>query len=224
MRLTPLLAALLALLATATAAPDFAARLAAADAQFLAGDLAAAGQGYRGLLSDGLAAREPTTEQRFRTATAALSFALCELEAVGRDARDPVIRQQTAELWTELTITVGARILPVIGRGERVRLQDWLDGRRPTLVFFSSEWSPGSVQNLRAMQHLAATQQAVRVLRIEVNRPNVRKVDFDSPTALQFDLDTLPLIRLYRADGTLWAEGDQAVDQVNALIGQSTVP
>jgi hypothetical protein len=49
---------------------------------------------------------------------------------------------------------------------------------------------------------------------VDINRPGVKGIDWDSPVSLQFNLPSTPQFKIYGPDGKLQAEGRPAYDLV----------
>jgi hypothetical protein len=58
----------------------------------------------------------------------------------------------------------------------------------------------------------------VAVVKVDINRPDHRGIDWKSPVAGQYKLQSVPQFKVIGPDGKLLAEGDAAYDLVVNLI------
>lgn len=80
-----------------------------------------------------------------------------------------------------------------------------------TVFDFSSEYCgpcPGMGAALKAFAAKAPDKYAVR--KIDINRPGAQGIDWQSPVAKQFKLESIPHLKVYDPSGRLVAEGDAA--------------
>jgi hypothetical protein len=61
---------------------------------------------------------------------------------------------------------------------------------------------------------LHKTRDDIAVVKVDINRPGVKGIDWHSPVAKQFQLESIPHFKVYGPDGTLKAEGDAADEMV----------
>ena len=57
-------------------------------------------------------------------------------------------------------------------------------------------------------------------MKVDINRPEVHKIDWQSPVAQQYGLQSIPFFKIVGPNGQLIAEGKPARDQVDAWIAQ----
>ena len=82
-------------------------------------------------------------------------------------------------------------------------------GRRVLVAFYSPRCLP-CVKLAPRLEALAAKTDWI-VKRININRPGIRGIDWESPAARQLELDSLPYLLLLDPKGRITAEGDQAM-------------
>ena len=96
---------------------------------------------------------------------------------------------------------VQAAAIPVVSRGEAVRLEDHLVAGRWVLFDFSAQWCSACRQLEPRLERLARRGEAtVAVRKVDV-------VSWESEVARQFRIRSLPHLKLYDPDGRLVAEG-----------------
>lgn len=98
--------------------------------------------------------------------------------------------------------------------GEAMDLRACLSKDRVTLVEFFSDQCPPCREMERVMEYLAEHDRDLAIRRVDIDRAGHSGIDFDSPLAEQYGVDTVPSFRIYSADGRLTAQGSAAKDQV----------
>ena len=61
------------------------------------------------------------------------------------------------------------------------------------------------------------------VVKVDINRPGVEGIDWQSPVARQFGLEGIPQLKIYSPEGKLQAEGDEARGQVEEMLRKEGV-
>jgi thioredoxin-like negative regulator of GroEL len=108
----------------------------------------------------------------------------------------------------------------VIAHGEKVNLADHLVAGKLTVVDFTSEYCPPCRAYEEPLKKLHATRGDVAVVKVDINRPGVQRIDWKSPVAQQFELKSIPQFHVYGPDGQLMAEGRKARALVDGWIKQ----
>jgi len=121
---------------------------------------------------------------------------------------------------TALAATKG-RAPAHIAQGEVITLADHLVPGRTTVVDFTSEYCPPCRAYAEPLAELHAKRADVAVVKVDINRPGVKRIDWQSPVARQFELKSIPHFKVFGPDGQLVAEGNEARALVNRLISES---
>jgi thiol-disulfide isomerase/thioredoxin len=124
----------------------------------------------------------------------------------------PIMKRLLALLSTLVILAVpgpaatkGAEPL-VVSRGETIRLADYLVPGKTTVFDFTSKYC-GPCQAYNEPLHQLHTRRAdVAVVKVDINRPDVKGIDWQSPVARQFDLHSIPHFKVFGPDGKLVAE------------------
>jgi thiol-disulfide isomerase/thioredoxin len=165
-----------------------------------------------------LAADKLTPEDRYAVGLAHLQ--------VGAEALDQAV--QSGKLTEEQAAQARAllaKLAPpqppviVVGRGEKVNLEDYLVAGKTTIVDFYSEFCPPCRALGPHLEKLTQTRPDIAVVKVDINRPGHQGIDWGSPAARQFNLRSIPHLRLYGPDKQLQAEGDAAFDKVLGWCG-----
>jgi len=97
-----------------------------------------------------------------------------------------------------------------ISQGEKILLADYAIEGEYTVFDFMSDYCPPCQRIAPWMNRLHTERSGVTVIKVDINRPGVRGIDWKSPVAAQFGLSSIPHFKVMTADGTVVAEGDKA--------------
>jgi thiol-disulfide isomerase/thioredoxin len=102
--------------------------------------------------------------------------------------------------------------LPVVlAKGQEVDVTQHLDEGRITIIDFYSDYC-GPCKRLEPyMLQLHREREDITVVKVDINRPGVRGIDWQSPVARQYRLQSIPHFQVYDAQGRLLAEGPAAI-------------
>ena len=98
----------------------------------------------------------------------------------------------------------------VISNGKKVKLADYLVSGKTTVFDFYSEYCPTCRALSPSLKKLHASRDDLALVFVDINRPGVKGIDWDSPVSLQFALPSTPQFKVYGPDGKLEAEGPAA--------------
>jgi len=101
--------------------------------------------------------------------------------------------------------TKGERPL-AIAQGQAVNLRDFLVPGKITIFDFTSEYCPPCRAYADPLLKLHQRRADIAVVKVDVNRPEIHKIDWDSPVAKQYELHSIPHFKVYGPDGKLMAE------------------
>lgn len=109
-----------------------------------------------------------------------------------------------------------------ISKGEPVKLADYVVPGKTTVFDFYSDYCPPCVRVAPALEKLHQTRADIVVVKVDINRPGIKVIDWESPVARQFSLQSIPHFKVYGPDGKLMAEdgdsGPKARDIVMGLM------
>ena len=108
----------------------------------------------------------------------------------------------------------------VISRGAKVKLADYLVPGKITVFDFTSKFCPPCVRLSPKLDALHAKRDDIVVVKIDINRPGVRGIDFQSPVASQYGIDEIPHIKIYDANGKRLSQGDKAMKTLQGWISK----
>jgi thiol-disulfide isomerase/thioredoxin len=112
-----------------------------------------------------------------------------------------------------------------VSQGQAITLSDYLVPGKTTVVDFTSKYcGPCQAYNEPLIQ-LHAQRADIAVVKVDINRPETKGIDWKSPVAQQFHLRSIPHFKVYGPDGKLIAEDEPGVSSkareiVNKYIEQ----
>jgi len=101
-----------------------------------------------------------------------------------------------------------------ISMGQEVKLADYLVPGKTTIFDFYSEYCPPCRAIAPRLEKLHAARADIAVVKVDINRPGVKGIDWRSPVARQYNLNSIPHFKVFGPDGKLKAEGDEAYEMV----------
>jgi thiol-disulfide isomerase/thioredoxin len=101
--------------------------------------------------------------------------------------------------------TKGAEVAQV-SQGAAIDLADYVVTGKTTIFDFSSDYCGPCRAYTVPLAQLHAKRADIAVVRVDVNRPNVKRIDWASPVVQKFGLESIPHFKIYGADGKLIAE------------------
>ncbi|MEA3402699.1 MAG: thioredoxin family protein [Armatimonadota bacterium] len=102
----------------------------------------------------------------------------------------------------------------VISHGEQVNLEDYLVEGQTVIFDFTSKYCGPCVRLDPYLKQLAEERDDIVLVKVDINRPDRRGIDWQSPVARQFELQSIPNFKVYGPEGDLVAEGDRARQMV----------
>ncbi|MDI1336716.1 MAG: thioredoxin family protein [Lacunisphaera sp.] len=106
-----------------------------------------------------------------------------------------------------------------IAQGAEVVLADYLVPGKTTIFDFTSKYCGPCQAYTQPLALLHAQRADVAVVKVDINRPEVKGIDWKSPVAQQYGMHSIPHFKVYGPDGNLVAEDKAARVMVNELIG-----
>ena len=105
-----------------------------------------------------------------------------------------------------------------IGHGKEVNLANYVVPGRTTIFDFTSEYCPPCRAIAPRLHQLHADRADIVVVEVDINRPGIAGIDWASPVARQFSLESIPHFKVYGPDGRLQAEGEAAYSLVVSML------
>lgn len=107
-----------------------------------------------------------------------------------------------------------------IAFGQEVDLTQYLVPGKTVVFDFTSDFCPPCRAINPRLDQLHANRDDVVVVKIDINRPDVRGIDWNSPVAKQYNMRSIPYFKVFGPDGTQIADGQKAWQMVTAWFEQ----
>jgi thiol-disulfide isomerase/thioredoxin len=105
--------------------------------------------------------------------------------------------------------------------GEELDLKPLLTVGKTNLIDFYSPFCPPCVQLAPVMERLAEKRSDLAIHKVNINRPDVRGIDWNSPLVKQFKIRQVPYFMIFSPQGKLVAQGPGAVEQVKSWLKEA---
>lgn len=105
-----------------------------------------------------------------------------------------------------------------ISMGQTVQLADYLVPGKTTVFDFYSKYCPPCMRIAPGVKKLHETRDDIAVVEVDINRPDIEGIDWQSPVAREFQLDSIPHFKIYGPDGKLKSEGDDAYETIQNWV------
>lgn len=124
-----------------------------------------------------------------------------------------------AALWVTAAPVAGKPEKPArISQGQEVDITALAVKGKTTIFDFTSEYCPPCRAVAPRLDKLHASRSDVVVVKVDINRPDVKGIDWKSPVAAQYKLRSIPHFKVFGPDGKLKAEGEEATTMVFAWL------
>jgi len=108
-----------------------------------------------------------------------------------------------------------------ITHGEAVDIERHLVKGKTVVFDFYSDYCPPCRNVAPRLEKLDAKRDDLVVIRVDINRPGVQGIDWNSTVARQYGLRSIPHFVIYSPDGKKAAEGQEASAQVYKMLGDA---
>ena len=105
-----------------------------------------------------------------------------------------------------------------ISFGSQVDIQKYVKKGKITIFDFYSEYCPPCRRISPLLDKLAKKRDDITVVKVNINRPGVRGIDWSSPVARQYGLRSIPHFKIFSKDGKLKMEGRSAYEYVLQML------
>ena len=102
--------------------------------------------------------------------------------------------------------------------GETLEIKSLLSRDRTTAIDFFSPYCYPCVQMVPLLEKLAARMPEVVFVRVNINRPEVKGIDWKSPLVQQYRLRSVPYFMIFNPQGKVVAEGPAARQMIQGWL------
>ncbi len=107
--------------------------------------------------------------------------------------------------------------------GAELAIGNILQKGKTNIVDFYSDYCPPCREISPLLKKLAAKSPDLAVLQVDINRKGVKGIDFLSPLARQYELNSVPHFKIYDGSGNLLKEGQEAYMEVILRIAAAGI-
>jgi len=105
--------------------------------------------------------------------------------------------------------------------GETLEVKSLPVRGKTTLIDFYSPFCPPCVRLAPIMERLAARRSDLAIKKVNINRPGIQGIDWQSPLAKQYGIRQVPYFMIFSPRGKLVAKGGNAVQQVKRWLQEA---
>ena len=105
-----------------------------------------------------------------------------------------------------------------ISKGQEVKLTDYVVPGKTTVFDFYSDFCGPCVQMSPSLEKLHSQRADVVVVKVDINRPGQKGIDWKSPVSQQYKLPSIPHFKVYGPDGKLLAEDTPGDAKARQLV------
>jgi len=105
--------------------------------------------------------------------------------------------------------------------GQTLDLKRLATKGKTTLIDIYSPFCPPCVRLAPVMEQLARRRPDLAIKKVNINRPEVRGIDWQSPLANQYRIRQVPYFMIFSPQGKLVAQGREAVEQVGRWLREA---
>jgi thiol-disulfide isomerase/thioredoxin len=102
--------------------------------------------------------------------------------------------------------------------GQEVEIQPLLLKGKINIVDFFSKFCPPCMAISPKLEQLEQKSPDIHVIKLDINRPDIKGIDWTSPLAREFSLQSIPHFKIFDGEGKLMKEGDPAFAEVDARL------
>lgn len=107
--------------------------------------------------------------------------------------------------------------------GAELAIAGYLKAGKTNIVDFYSDYCPPCRKISPLLQELGRKRPDLAVIQVDINRKGVKGIDFFSPLARQYELNSVPSFRIYDGAGTLVKDGQEAYLEVILMMARAGI-
>jgi thiol-disulfide isomerase/thioredoxin len=107
--------------------------------------------------------------------------------------------------------------------GAELRIEAFLHKGKTNIIDFYSEYCPPCRKISPLIQKLGRQRPDLAILQVDINRKGIKGIDWGSPLARQYELQSIPYFRIYDAEGRLVKQGQEATVEVVMMLAAAGI-
>lgn len=109
--------------------------------------------------------------------------------------------------------------------GQEVDILSLIQINKINIIDFYSDFCPPCVQIAPLLDRLDKQRDDIAVIKIDINRPGIRGIDWNSPVIKQFQIRSIPYFMVFDKEGNKISEGQDAYTFVmETLRSEKIIP
>jgi len=125
-------------------------------------------------------------------------------------------------LLSTAAFAAGERTKPAtperVAHGATIQLADYLVAGKTVIFDFTSQFCPPCRAIAPSLHKLHEQRADIVVVEVDINRPETKGIDWQSPVAQQFGLHSIPHFKVYGPDGKLQVEDTPDDPKARTLV------
>jgi len=107
--------------------------------------------------------------------------------------------------------------------GAELAIENYLHKGKTNIVDFYSEYCPPCRKISPLLQKLGRKRPDLAILQVDINRKGIKSIDWSSPLARQYELNSVPHFKIYDGAGNLLKEGQEAWPEILAMLATAGI-
>jgi len=107
--------------------------------------------------------------------------------------------------------------------GESVDVESFLLKGKMNIVDFYSRYCAPCRKISPMLQKLDKKREDIVVIKVDINRPGIKRIDWESPLARQYKIKSIPYFMIYNQQGKLMHQGMDAFAVVTQLFAYEDI-
>lgn len=107
--------------------------------------------------------------------------------------------------------------------GAELAIENYLQKGKTNIVDFYSDFCPPCRKISPLLQKLGRKRSDLAIIQVDINRKGIKSIDWSSPLARQYELNSVPHFKIYDGDGNLLKEGQEAWPEILTLLATAGI-
>jgi thiol-disulfide isomerase/thioredoxin len=107
--------------------------------------------------------------------------------------------------------------------GAEMAVEAYLQKGKTNIIDFYSEYCPPCRKISPLLKKLGRQRQDLAILQVDINRKGIQGIDWGSPLARQYELQSIPYFRIYDPEGNLVKQGQEATMEVVLMLAAAGI-
>ncbi|HBW48079.1 TPA: hypothetical protein DEF17_09175 [bacterium] len=123
-------------------------------------------------------------------------------------------KSDTTPVQTQISSVPAVMVINESNPGSTIDISNYRVEGKKVIFDFYSEYCPPCRKIAPVLEHLASIRKDIVIRKIDINRKGVSGIDWASPVAAQYSIESIPYFILMSETGEIIAKGDEASNQI----------